>query len=140
MISLINIEENKFCAGPSTFAKQCGSRWRRAVAHCCDGLVCGGKEYKRRCIKPTTELQTDVPTTEAPTDSPTDAPTTEAPTDSPTDAPTTEAPTAPPNPMYKISVYVRNADLCDVDFGWGDSDPYGRLELTVGGRKDVIET
>jgi len=110
-------EENKFCAGPTTFSKQCGSRWRLAVAHCCDGLVCGDKEYERRCVKPTTDT----------------------PTDAPSDAPTDE-PTAPPNPMYKISVFVRNADLCDVDFGWGDSDPYGRLELTVGGRKDVIET
>merc|ERR1711902_98357 len=62
-------EENKFCAGPTTFAKQCGSRWRHAVAHCCDGLVCGDKGYKRRCVKPPTEEPT-----QSPTDAPTEAP------------------------------------------------------------------
>jgi len=39
-------EENMFCAGPNTFSKECGSKWRKATKLCCGSLSC----KKRKCV------------------------------------------------------------------------------------------
>jgi len=40
-------ERNKTCAGPNTFAKECGSIWENASDECCHGLIC--KKKSRKC-------------------------------------------------------------------------------------------
>merc|ERR1711862_804801 len=46
-------EENKSCAGPGTFAVECGSKWNKATPQCCPGLVWGAN---RRCVLPPSGL------------------------------------------------------------------------------------
>ena len=38
------IEKNKECAGTGTYAKQCGSYYKKAAPECCAGLTCQDKK------------------------------------------------------------------------------------------------
>ena len=80
-------EEYRTCAGPNTYALQCGSKWHDATPTCCTGLVC----KQRKCVLQDTP--TMYPTNTPPTIYPTETPPTLYPTHKqPTLYPTHSAP------------------------------------------------
>merc|ERR1711862_1036365 len=57
-------DENKFCSGPGTLARDCGSDWNFASKSCCPGLECDGKY----CVAPEESAPEDEPEVECAVD------------------------------------------------------------------------